>query len=735
MLDLIRKISELKIPMIVIIGSIFLIFIALLIKKAFQYKYHRIFARLLTLGVSLLILLISLGVNIPWAQNLDYLQTKIYNPQKSQNVKSKSLVNKEVPQKLDFNKLNNTLNISDGNTVNLSALVKEYKAGTGLKLNSNTFSLTDKNSQGTYGSKTKIPQIKVDKQGRILDITEKTVDFTDTVLTEQQVDDYVANNGYLLVEVDGSITNELNTNFFLSGDNLTVSDQGGNLTVDLSKYISNTESIDELGDVDTTTVLPVNGSVLTWSSASSQWEAGSPSAGNTDNQQISLNGATNIVTLSNGTGADTTIDLTPYLDNTDNQDLTLTGNTLALTNDATTIDLSPYLDNTDSQALSIVGHTISLTNGGSVVVPDSDTTYTAGTGLSLTGNTFALDASIDLLSDVDTSTIAPVNNQVLSWNGTNWVPANNNEHVGTEGSIFFANNTNGEPTEDNANLFWNDGGNRLGIRTNTPSQALDVNGNIILSGNGRTLYSENAFNIAGDSGIDFIVDNNNNSSNSSHFRFKRNGDGAETLMIIQENGNVGIGDTTPDALLDVAGSFRLDGVFTDASGDVGSAGQVLSSTAVGTNWINADSVGTDNQTADVFNITSNTLHLSLEDDGVADYTVDLSPYLDNTDSQTLSIAGHTISLTNGGSVVVPDNDTTYTAGTGLSLTGTVFALNSGIDNLTDVDTTTTAPSNGQVLSWDGANWVPANATVNTDDQNIQNLGSVSYTHLTLPTKA
>lgn len=32
--------------------------------------------------------------------------------------------------------------------------------------------------------------------------------------------------------------------------------------------------------------------------------------------------------------------------------------------------------------------------------------------------------SINALSDVDTATTTPTNGQVLSWNGTNWVPAN-----------------------------------------------------------------------------------------------------------------------------------------------------------------------------------------------------------------------------------------------------------------------------------------------------------------------
>ena len=38
-------------------------------------------------------------------------------------------------------------------------------------------------------------------------------------------------------------------------------------------------------------------------------------------------------------------------------------------------------------------------------------------------------SSIDLLSDVDTTTTAPTNNQVLKWNGTNWAPADDSAGV------------------------------------------------------------------------------------------------------------------------------------------------------------------------------------------------------------------------------------------------------------------------------------------------------------------
>ena len=39
-------------------------------------------------------------------------------------------------------------------------------------------------------------------------------------------------------------------------------------------------------------------------------------------------------------------------------------------------------------------------------------------------------SGIDLLSDVDVTTNAPTNNQVLKWNGTNWVPADDTGNTG-----------------------------------------------------------------------------------------------------------------------------------------------------------------------------------------------------------------------------------------------------------------------------------------------------------------
>jgi len=69
--------------------------------------------------------------------------------------------------------------------------------------------------------------------------------------------------------------------------------------------------------------------------------AGSASAGNTDNQSINLVG--NILTLGNGTGADTTADLSVYLDNTDTQTISLGGTILSILG-GNTADLASIID-------------------------------------------------------------------------------------------------------------------------------------------------------------------------------------------------------------------------------------------------------------------------------------------------------------------------------------------------------------------------------------------------------
>jgi hypothetical protein len=141
----------------------------------------------------------------------------------------------------------------------------------------------------------------------------------------------------------------------------------------------------------------------------------------------------------------------------------------------------------------------------------------------------------------------------------------------------------------------------------------------------------------------------------------------------------------------------------------------------------------DNTDSQAISRTGNTISIT----GSAS-TVDLTPYIDNTDSQTLTItnpsAGNhsisisggnsqswnesqvlsydtptrTISLTNGGSIVLPvDQNTTYTAGNGLTLASTVFSINAPTCAGTDK------------LQWNGTAFVcAADVDTNTDTQTL-----------------
>ena len=177
-------------------------------------------------------------------------------------------------------------------------------------------------------------------------------------LTEAQVDAYVANNGYLTSEIDGSVTNEIQ-DLQLINHSLTITNNTTGTTVDLSPYLDNTNLSESQVDA-----YVANNGYLT-----------SEIDGSVTNEIQDLQLNNHSLTVTNNTTA-TTIDLTPYLDNTnlsesqvdayvanngyltseidgsvtnEIQDLQLNNHSLTVTNNttATTIDLTPYLDNTN----------------------------------------------------------------------------------------------------------------------------------------------------------------------------------------------------------------------------------------------------------------------------------------------------------------------------------------------------------------------------------------------------
>jgi hypothetical protein len=131
----------------------------------------------------------------------------------------------------------------------------------------------------------------------------------------------------------------------------------------------------------------------------------------------------------------------------------------------------------------------------------------------------------------------------------------------TSGSVLFSNGTT--IAQDNANLFWDDTNNRLGIGSAAPANTLDVAGNVrLLNGAAQLLvnnatYSELAYgttNYFRANGALAIV-------NGPIIQFLRSG--SEVARFATTTGNLLIGTTTDAGFrLDVNGTARLSGTTT-----------------------------------------------------------------------------------------------------------------------------------------------------------------------------
>jgi len=118
--------------------------------------------------------------------------------------------------------------------------------------------------------------------------------------------------------------------------------------------------------------------------------------------------------------------------------------------------------------------------------------------------------------------------------------ANGNIHVGSGGYIYNRANTNSyiKFTSPNISMI---GGN-VGIGTTSPSAKLDVVGNIKI-GADQNIFSDGSITI----GIDY-----NNNQTDRVFNIVANN--STEVFRVQEDGKVGIGTTSPNAVLDVQGS-------------------------------------------------------------------------------------------------------------------------------------------------------------------------------------
>jgi hypothetical protein len=100
----------------------------------------------------------------------------------------------------------------------------------------------------------------------------------------------------------------------------------------------------------------------------------------------------------------------------------------------------------------------------------------------------------------------------------------------------------------------------------------------------------------------------------------------------------------------------------------------------------------------------------------------------NTDAQTLSLDGNNITISGGNTIDLSSiaGSITLTGGTGIDITGQTVSLDASLGDLQDVSNA--AAINGQVLTWNGASWAPANsASADLASSSINDLNDVDTT--------
>lgn len=189
-----------------------------------------------------------------------------------------------------------------------------------------------------------------------------------------------------------------------------------------SEWQPNDLSIDSLSDVDTTTAAPADGQALVWNNSASQWEPGGVSG--EIEWTLTANGTTDYIFAGAGF-AGTETDPAIYV---------MRGQTYKFTNG---MGAHPFQIQS-TQGLGGTAYNDGITNNAVsngtltwLVRMDAPSTlyYQCTSHADMNGTIYVLDegstvASIDDLSDVDTSTVAPTDGQALVWDNAaqQWEP-------------------------------------------------------------------------------------------------------------------------------------------------------------------------------------------------------------------------------------------------------------------------------------------------------------------------
>lgn len=233
------------------------------------------------------------------------------------------------------------------------------------------------------------------------------------------------------------------------------------------------------------------------------------------------------------------------------------------------------------------------------------------------------DADFDITNEINTAFSAVDTNadgnidslRITDSSGNLDVPLSDLEHTGTTGSVFFA-GADGRPTENNGQLFWNNMTNQLFVGSSS-------------------LTGGNKFNVSGTTRTSGL-NNSNGTAGQPSYRFSSD---ADTGMFLQSENNLAFTTDDTEALridanqqVNIFNNLSVVGNYQDSSGDSGTNGQILSSTATGTNWVDASTLSPVKAMGKVNangTVARPPLNASVTRLGTGQYQITLTPALPN----------------------------------------------------------------------------------------------------------
>ena len=230
---------------------------------------------------------------------------------------------------------------------------------------------------------------------------------------------------------------------------------------------------------------------------------------------------TNNNQITNGAGYTTNVGTVTSVSATGGTGISITGSPITTSGTITITNTAPdqTVALTASTGISVTGtypnFTITNTSpssGGTVTSVSALTIGTSGTDLS---STVANSTTTPVIT-LNVPTASATNRGALA--SADWTTFNNKYNLPslTSGSVLFSNGST--IAQDNANFFWDDTNNRLGIGTATPAFKLSViggNANTLLLDNDNSQYVQLMFqrNSTANTGFDFLLDGTNSTIN------------------------------------------------------------------------------------------------------------------------------------------------------------------------------------------------------------------------------